>query len=298
MSKVNSVAGEFRKVSDLQMVETTKRTIRENATISQQLTKMSGKTMALLRENEVLLRKETEMSRRVELLEASHRELTRKNASNQKVLISGGTLHSLLHLVFLQVILLLQEKGREQERELEDLRDTATQSVELEREARQATEHAATTTINSKVCKTPSPTHPLTGSLFSLTGVQRTQPECGSRAGHRADTAGRCKEENPLTHHHPHPVSTSHPDCTSGIIIPTPASPPTHTSLCPLPQGSSSEAEHQAKRQGLLTTLLQLLTSSPQAHLTPYTPGDLGIVPPSSAKRRPTPNQPIPGKQL
>ena len=85
MSKVNMVAGEFRKVSDLQMVETTKRTIRENVTISQQLSKMSEKTMALLRENEALRRKETEMSRRVELLEASHREVTRKNVSNQKV---------------------------------------------------------------------------------------------------------------------------------------------------------------------------------------------------------------------
>ena len=85
VSKVNLVAGEFRKVSDLQMVETTKRTIRENVTISQQLSKMSEKTMALLRENEALRRKETEMSRRVELLEASHREVTRKNVSNQKV---------------------------------------------------------------------------------------------------------------------------------------------------------------------------------------------------------------------
>jgi hypothetical protein len=50
-------------------------------------------------------------------------------------------------------------------------------------------------------------------------------------------------------------------------------------------QGSSSEAEHLEKRQGLLSTLLHLLTSSPltrstPSHLTPYTPGDLGIVPP------------------
>ena len=85
VSKVNSVAGEFRKVSDLQMVETTKRTIRENVSISQQLSKMSEKTMALLRENEVLRRKETEMSRRVELVETSYKEITRKNVSSQKV---------------------------------------------------------------------------------------------------------------------------------------------------------------------------------------------------------------------
>ena len=92
VSKVNSVAGEFRKVSDLQMVETTKRTIRENVTISQQLGKMSEKTMALLRENEALHVKETELSRRVELLDTSLREVTRRNVSNQKVwgLFRGG----------------------------------------------------------------------------------------------------------------------------------------------------------------------------------------------------------------
>ena len=85
MSKVNSVAGEFRKVSDLQMVETTKRTIRENVSISQQLGKMSEKTMALLRENEALRMKEKELGRRLELLESSNQEVTRKNVSNQKV---------------------------------------------------------------------------------------------------------------------------------------------------------------------------------------------------------------------
>ncbi|CAI8048879.1 Cilia- and flagella-associated protein 157 [Geodia barretti] len=137
VSKVNMVAGEFRKVSDLQMVETTKRTIRENVTIGQQLSKMSEKTMALLRENEALRRKETEMSRRVELLETSHREVTRSNVSNQKV------------------ILLLQEKARGQERELEDLRYTATQCVKLERQAQQAMEQAATTTIDSKIIYSP-----------------------------------------------------------------------------------------------------------------------------------------------
>ena len=89
MSKVNSVAGEFRKVSDLQMVETTKRTIRENVAISQQLGKMSDKTMSLLRENEALRMKERELGRRVELLESNSREMTRKNVNNQRVLCVG-----------------------------------------------------------------------------------------------------------------------------------------------------------------------------------------------------------------
>jgi hypothetical protein len=133
VSKVNSVAGEFRKVSDLQMVETTKRTIRENVAISQQLGKMSEKTMALLRENEALRMKERELGRRVELLEGGSREVTRKNVTNQKVII------------------LLQEKVREQEKELEGLRHMASQYVTLERQARQAMDHAAATTTDSKL---------------------------------------------------------------------------------------------------------------------------------------------------
>lgn len=46
--RVNQVAAEFRKVSNKQMAETTKRTIRENVSITAQLTKMSDKTMELI----------------------------------------------------------------------------------------------------------------------------------------------------------------------------------------------------------------------------------------------------------
>jgi chromosome segregation ATPase len=227
VSKVNMVAGEFRKVSDLQMVETTKRTIRENVTISQQLSKMSEKTMALLRENEALRRKETEMSRRVELLEASHREVTRKNVSNQKV------------------ILLLQEKAREQERELEELRYTGTQCVKLERQTQQAMEQAATTTIDSKVYRERS---------------QNVEAELASMQAQLSDARRQIQSLTVILTQSAHTIQTAL-------------------------QGSSSEAEHLEKRQGLLSTLLHLLTSSPltrstPSHLTPYTPGDLGIVPP------------------
>lgn len=46
--RVNQVAAEFRKVSNKQMAETTKRTIRENVSITAQLTKMSDKTLELI----------------------------------------------------------------------------------------------------------------------------------------------------------------------------------------------------------------------------------------------------------
>lgn len=48
VQRVNQVAAEFRKVSNKQMAETTKRTIRENVSINAQLAKMSDKTMELI----------------------------------------------------------------------------------------------------------------------------------------------------------------------------------------------------------------------------------------------------------
>ena len=46
--RVNQVAAEFRKVSNKQMAETTKRTIRQNVSINAQLGKMSDKTLELI----------------------------------------------------------------------------------------------------------------------------------------------------------------------------------------------------------------------------------------------------------
>lgn len=83
--KVNSVASEFRKVSDLQMADTTKRTIQENMSIGRQLNRMSDKTMELVRENEKLKEREKELNRRIEIMETSERDVTRKNIANQKV---------------------------------------------------------------------------------------------------------------------------------------------------------------------------------------------------------------------
>ena len=86
MAKVNSVAAEFRKVSDLQMAETTKRTIRENVAISTQLSKMSERTMEIIRENEQLKVKEKELKQEVEILEAQVKELSKTNVNNQRVM--------------------------------------------------------------------------------------------------------------------------------------------------------------------------------------------------------------------
>ena len=83
--RVNQVAAEFRKVSNKQMAETTKRTIRENVSINSQLAKMSDKTMELIQENDDLKAKEKKHKQQIDLLEANEKELAKKNHSNQKV---------------------------------------------------------------------------------------------------------------------------------------------------------------------------------------------------------------------
>ncbi|XP_053551474.1 cilia- and flagella-associated protein 157 [Bombina bombina] len=86
VQRVNAVAAEFRRVSSNQMAETTKRTIRENVSISSQLTKMSDKTMELIVENDDLKEKVAEQRKQIEMLEDTEQELAKKNLSNQKVI--------------------------------------------------------------------------------------------------------------------------------------------------------------------------------------------------------------------
>ena len=99
--RVNQVASEFRKVSNKQMAETTKRTIRENVAVNAQLSKVSDKTVELITENDQLMGREKQHRKQIELLESNEKELSRKSHSSQKV--SGFTvLHCLsarLHLV-------------------------------------------------------------------------------------------------------------------------------------------------------------------------------------------------------
>merc|ERR1711976_790419 len=84
--RVNQVAAEFRKVSNKQMAETTKRTIRENVSINAQLAKMSDKTMEMISENDELKSKEKKQRQQLEMLEVNEKELAKKNHSNQKII--------------------------------------------------------------------------------------------------------------------------------------------------------------------------------------------------------------------
>jgi len=84
--RVNTVAAEFRKVSNKQMAETTKRTIRENVGFNSQLTKMSEKTIEMIGENDEHKEKERKQKQNLEILEYNEKELMKKNAANQKVI--------------------------------------------------------------------------------------------------------------------------------------------------------------------------------------------------------------------
>lgn len=118
--KVNCVAAEFRKVSDIQMAETTKRAIRENVSVNQHLTKMSGKCVELIRENEKLRRSERELVMNLEVLQDTNKFVTQKNLSRETILM------------------MLKTKALEQEAWSKQLEDRIEHCTDLEEEADQA----------------------------------------------------------------------------------------------------------------------------------------------------------------
>ena len=82
---MNQVSAEFRKASNRQMADTTKRTIRENIAINEQLSKVSDKTVELIANNDSLKERERRQRQEIELLQSSETLLTEKNIANQKV---------------------------------------------------------------------------------------------------------------------------------------------------------------------------------------------------------------------
>jgi hypothetical protein len=107
--KVSQVAAEFRRVSNKQMTDTTKRTIKENVSINNQLNKMSEKTIEIIENNDNLVTKVIEEIFKfinfktmflkildyqkdkvhkihIDMLEDNEKELAKKNASYLKVI--------------------------------------------------------------------------------------------------------------------------------------------------------------------------------------------------------------------
>ncbi|XP_061169615.1 cilia- and flagella-associated protein 157-like [Saccostrea echinata] len=129
VQRVNQVAAEFRRVSNKQMAETTKNTIRENVSITAQLAKMSDKTMELIQENDELKKKEKQMKQHIEMLEDNEKTLAKKNHSHQKLI------KMLTDKCRNQEALIAEFDSREQEyQELDAEIDFLKQQVESQRE--------------------------------------------------------------------------------------------------------------------------------------------------------------------
>ncbi|XP_013382164.1 cilia- and flagella-associated protein 157 isoform X1 [Lingula anatina] len=127
--RVNNVAAEFRKVSNKQMAETTKRTIRENVAINAQLQKMSDKTMELIQENDDFRGKEKKQRQQIDMLETNEKELAKKNHSNLKVI------RMLTEKCKSQEAMIAEFELREQEyQEMESEVDLLRQQVESSRD--------------------------------------------------------------------------------------------------------------------------------------------------------------------
>ena len=84
-ARLNDVAAEFRRVSNQQMADTTKRTIIENVAVSSQLSKMSDKMDELIRENDELKKKVKVQAREMQLLDYNQKEFAKKHVNSQKV---------------------------------------------------------------------------------------------------------------------------------------------------------------------------------------------------------------------
>ena len=123
--RVNCVSAEFRKVSDIQMAETTKRTIRENISINQQLVKMSEKSLSLIEENKKLKKAEKQLKISLEILGDTNTFVTRKNFSREKVLS------------------MLRSKAMELETWSSQLEERLEQCADLKNDAYHATREAA-----------------------------------------------------------------------------------------------------------------------------------------------------------
>ncbi|XP_048774461.2 cilia- and flagella-associated protein 157-like [Ostrea edulis] len=129
VQRVNQVAAEFRRVSNKQMAETTKNTIRENVSITAQLAKMSDKTMELIQENDEMKKKEKQQKQHIEMLEDNEKTLAKKNHSHQKLI------KMLTDKCRNQEALIAEFDSREQEyQELDAEIDFLKQQVESQRE--------------------------------------------------------------------------------------------------------------------------------------------------------------------
>ncbi|XP_072488622.1 cilia- and flagella-associated protein 157 isoform X2 [Notamacropus eugenii] len=86
VQRVNKVAIEFRKVSALQMSETTRKVIQENMVVNKKLAKVSNQSLQLFTENEELKRDTKEMSKQLDLLESNRKIMSDERMNRLKLI--------------------------------------------------------------------------------------------------------------------------------------------------------------------------------------------------------------------
>ncbi|XP_039331041.1 cilia- and flagella-associated protein 157 isoform X1 [Saimiri boliviensis] len=87
IQRVNIVANEFHKVTTNRMWETTKRAFTENNSITLQIARISRQGAQLLQENEQLKRSQDYLCKQVELLENTEKVMARHRIGYQKVIL-------------------------------------------------------------------------------------------------------------------------------------------------------------------------------------------------------------------
>ncbi|XP_033758473.1 cilia- and flagella-associated protein 157-like [Pecten maximus] len=86
VDQVNQRAADFRKVSNKQMADTTKRAIRENVSIRGEIIQTTDKTEEFKAENDEVRARVAEQEERIKMLEEREKELTKNNSSSVKII--------------------------------------------------------------------------------------------------------------------------------------------------------------------------------------------------------------------
>ncbi|XP_040338331.1 cilia- and flagella-associated protein 157 [Herpailurus yagouaroundi] len=119
IQRVNLVATEYRKVATSQMWDTTKRAIVENNTVTLQLSKISRQGAQLLQENEELKGTRDELCKQLDLLENAQKVMARHSRGHRKIIV------------------MLTEKCREQQQGTVEAEQLRLQLSQLEQGLRQ-----------------------------------------------------------------------------------------------------------------------------------------------------------------
>nr|XP_008509662.1 PREDICTED: uncharacterized protein C9orf117 homolog [Equus przewalskii] len=264
IQRVNLVATEFRKVATSQMWDTTKRAIMENSTVTLQLSKISQQGMQLLQENEQLKGTQDKLCKQLELLENTQKVMAQHSRGHQKIILlltekcreqqQGPVEAERLRLQLSQ----LEQSLQQLQKDNQDLRSQRDQlRLQLERQQAEAQQLQHELTTEQKV--RASLATALVQATSFLQNILQIQPD---------------KEDSDFDIEfqlqHKEMLKQLLAMLSSAVVL----SP--KIAVCPRWESRpySPPRESQSSTQPPTGTPLQQLSG-----ITPYQPGDLGLVP-------------------